>query len=589
MAFFFTELSIVMVVVLLVSLVMRKIKQPLLIGYIIAGLVAGPLFFNFLTDGSSYEAFAHIGVAFLLFIVGLSLNVSLIREVGIISLITGIGQVVFTSLFGFLTGLMLGFSVLSSLIIAIGLTFSSTIIIIKLLSDKKDLDSLYGKIALGFLLVQDFVAVILLMFVGSLLTVQGDVNLGFVVLKTVLFGLFSVILTVVLAKYIVPRFMKSIANSQELLFIFVIAWVFGFATLFNLLGFSLEIGALLAGISLASSPYVHEITAKVKPLRDFFIVMFFILLGSQMIPEVPPGVSVDTFGEKIDFVVDSVGDLIGPALIFSIFVLVGNPLIVFALMSFLGYSSRTGFLAGLTVAQISEFSLILGIMAQQAGLISSEEIAMLTFVGIITITASTYLIMNGNKIYHFLSPVLKQFERKRLKDAKKGVRDKKCEILIFGANRIGYSILKSIQHGKQSYLVVDNDPNIVEKLNEKHIHTVFGDVSNVEFLEEFKLKEVKLLISTIPDKETNLLILETVRSENKNAQIILTASHVDNALELYERGADYVILPHFLGGEYVAQLIGKMDVNVNHLLNEKIKHINELKDRKNMGHEHPTH
>ena len=587
MASFFVELSIVMVVILIVSLIMMKIKQPLLIGYILTGLIAGPLFFNFISPGANYEAFAHIGIALLLFIVGLSLNVSLIRDVGPISLITGLGQVVFTSSVGYFIALLLGFSPMASLMIAIGLTFSSTIIIIKLLSDKKDLDSLYGKISLGFLLVQDFVAVILLMFVSSMISVGPGGALGPIIIKTILLGIVSVVLTYVLAKYFVPKFVERIAHSQELLFIFVIAWCLGFSTLFYVLGFSLEIGALLAGITLASTRYQYEISSKIRPLRDFFIIMFFILLGAQMIPDVPVDVMEGTLSDKIDFITASISGLIVPALIFSLFVLIGNPIIVFILMSLLKYSSRTSFLAGLTVAQISEFSLILGLMAKEAGLLTTDEISMLTFVGIITITASTYMIMNGDYLYKLLSPFLKKFESKRLKDAKKGVRNKHYDIIIFGSNRIGYSILKSIRKSKKEYLVVDNDPMIVDQLKSKGINCIYGDASSTEFLSEFNFKDTKLVISTIPNREISLLILEHIRQINKDSQVILTSNHVDDALYLYDKGTDYVILPHFLGGEYVADLVNKLFDDISLLLQEKIEHINDLKTRKDIGHKHP--
>lgn len=357
--------------------------------------------------------------------------------------------------------------------------------------------------------------------------------------------------------------------------------------MFYVLGFSLEIGALLAGITLASTRYQYEISSKIRPLRDFFIIMFFILLGAQMIPDVPVDVMEGTLSDKIDFITASISGLIVPALIFSLFVLIGNPIIVFILMSLLKYSSRTSFLAGLTVAQISEFSLILGLMAKEAGLLTTDEISMLTFVGIITITASTYMIMNGDYLYKLLSPFLKKFESKRLKDAKKGVRNKHYDIIIFGSNRIGYSILKSIRKSKKEYLVVDNDPMIVDQLKSKGINCIYGDASSTEFLSEFNFKDTKLVISTIPNREISLLILEHIRQINKDSQVILTSNHVDDALYLYDKGTDYVILPHFLGGEYVADLVNKLFDDISLLLQEKIEHINDLKTRKDIGHKHP--
>lgn len=581
MSSFFVELSIVMTLAFILSFTMNKIKQPVLIGYILTGLIAGPLFLNILSSNDGYQTFSHIGVSLLLFIVGLNLNLKLIKDVGVISLITGIGQVLFTSFFGFVIAISLGFDPLPAIILAICLTFSSTIIIVKLLSDKKEIDTLYGRISMGFLLVQDFIAVIILMLISSFLNIDGQ-SLEFIFIKTILLGLAALISTYFLSRYFIPTLIDKIATSQELLFIFIITWCFGLASLFQMLGFSIEIGALLAGITLASTSYQPEISARVKPLRDFFIVMFFILLGSQMIPNVPT-TGIDTIGEKLYFIYDSLNGLLVPAIIFSIFVLVGNPIIVLVLMLILGYSGRTGFLAGLTVAQISEFSLILALMSNQANYISRAEVSMLTLVGIITITASTYMIIYGNLIYKKFENVIKKFEKHNLKDKTQGPQGMKHDILIFGYNRIGNSLDKTIKNLKKETLIVDLDPRVIKHLKEKNINCLYGDASDVEFISEFNLKDVTLLVSTISELETNRLLLESIRETNKKATVILTATHIDHALELYKLGADYVILPHIIGGNYVSSLIEKYGIEMDNFIEEKMNHINELKDRKSTG------
>lgn len=586
---FFLELSIVMVFALVVSLIMQKIRQPLLIGYILTGIVVGPLFFNILSDNLNYDAFSHIGVALLLFIVGLHLNLKLIKEVGFISLVTGLGQVLFTSLFGFFIGILLGFSYTASALLAIGLTFSSTIIIVKLLSDKRDLDTLYGRIAVGFLLVQDLVAVILMMFIGTFLALGSTQGISAVLMKTLFFGVLAIAFTFLFSKYLMPYIMDKIANSQEMLFIFIITWCFALSSLFGFLGFSIEIGALIAGITLASSAYQFEISAKVKPLRDFFIILFFILIGSQMIPDLPAqSLETDSITERLSVIWERIDSLMIPAIVFSIFILIGNPLIVLILMTALGYSSRTGFLAGLTVAQISEFSLILGMMAKNAGFLTSSELSMLTFVGLFTITASTYMIMHGEGLFKRFEHILRKLEKKKLKDAKT-VYSEKYDIIIFGYDRIGYNLVNAIERQNKRYLIIDHNPDLIKKLKEKGIHCLYGDASNTELLSELDFKDVKLVISTIPNNEVNILILSSIRKINKHSIVILTANHIDSALELYQLGTDYVIMPHFLGGEYVATLIERYSESFHHFLYEKIKHMKELNERKSFGHEHPKY
>jgi Kef-type K+ transport system membrane component KefB len=277
MAEVFNQISLIILIVLAVSLVMRLLKQPLIIGYIIAGVIAGPFFLKILPEVDTIRIFADFGIAFLLFIVGLHLSPKVIKEVGKISLITGIGQIIFTSLIGYFISILLGFSPITSLYIAIALTFSSTIIIMKLLSDKGDLESLYGKISIGFLLVQDLVAILILIIISSLST-GGDYVTQ--IALTLFKGLVIIAVLAPISIYVLPKFHNFFAKSQEFLFVFAIAWGLGIASLFFYAGLSIEVGALIAGVLLSVSPYSFEISSKLKSLRDFFLISFFLLLGA---------------------------------------------------------------------------------------------------------------------------------------------------------------------------------------------------------------------------------------------------------------------------------------------------------------------
>ncbi|MBM3228576.1 sodium:proton exchanger, partial [Candidatus Pacearchaeota archaeon] len=269
MAEVFTQISFIIVIVLIMSLLMRILRQPLIIGYIISGIILGPYFLGVLPKVEAINAFSEIGIALLLFIVGLHLTPKVIKEVGKISLLTGLGQIFFTAFIGYFVAILLGFAPLTSLYIAVALTFSSTIIILKLLSDKGDLDSLYGKVSVGFLLVQDFVAIIALVIISSLST--GENFLGTIGLTLLKGGILVAILAPI-SIYILPKFQKFLAKSQEFLFIFSIAWGLGMASLFYFAGLSIEVGALLAGVLLSISPYNLEVSSKLRPLRDFFMI-----------------------------------------------------------------------------------------------------------------------------------------------------------------------------------------------------------------------------------------------------------------------------------------------------------------------------
>src|SRR3989344_8537472 len=276
----FIELSKILVITVLAAGITRLLKQPIIISYILSGIIVGPFILNVVSSIETLTAFSQIGIAFLLFMVGLNLNPRVIKEVGKISLITGIGQVIFTSLIGYAIALMLGFTEIVSFYVSVALAFSSTIIIMKLLSDKRDLETLYGRISIGFLIIQDFIAIAILLLISAL---SNKANLISLALETILKGVGGIIILFLITIYVVPSLTKKIAQSQEYLMLFSLGWCFAIASAFYYFNFSIEAGALLAGISLSLSPYHIEISSKLKPLRDFFLIIFFIILGSQMV------------------------------------------------------------------------------------------------------------------------------------------------------------------------------------------------------------------------------------------------------------------------------------------------------------------
>jgi len=562
----FIDVSVIIILVIVASGIMRLLRQPLIIGYIITGILVSPYILNILSDPTGISLFAEIGIAILLFVVGLHLDPKIVKEVGLISLITGIGQVVFTALIGFFILKWLGLSTIVSIYVAIALTFSSTIVITKLLSDKGDIDSLYGRIAIGFLIVQDIIAVLISIVISSFS--QGSTTTE-IIGKTLFQGFGLIIFVSLFGIYILPSITKKIAKSQEFLLVFSLGWCLILATLFEYLNFSLEIGALLAGITLAASPYRYEISSKLKPLRDFFVIMFFILLGSQI-----------TFSNFSQYVT--------PIILMSVFILIGNPLIVIILMNILGYTMRTSFFAGLTVAQISEISLILIALGVKVGHLTPDVLSFVTIIGIITFVFSTYLIIHANKIYRFISPILKIFERRGIKiEESLSLRNRQYEIILLGYNRIGFSFLETFSKLKKNYLIVDFNPETIKKLKEKGINCIYGDANDIELLEELKIEKAEIVISTIPDTETNMLILEKVRSSSKRTIIMLTSHQISDALRIYKGGADYVILPHFLGGKYAASLLEHHGTNKELYKKLRSEQISSLQERIEEGHEHP--
>jgi Kef-type K+ transport system membrane component KefB len=560
----YIQLSLVILVVLGVSLIMRLLKQPLIIGYILAGILIGPIFLNLIPAGEVLDTFSQIGIAFLLFIVGLYLNPRVVKEAGKISVITGIGQVVFTSIIGYAICMLLGFSNTTSIYIAVALTFSSTIVVMKLLSDKEALDKLYGRITIGLLLVQDLMAIMAVIIISSL---SGQTNSWSFMLILLAKGVGAFLVLFAISYFLFPRLTSFFEKSQEFLFVFALGWGFGLSALFLYIGFSIEVGALIAGILLSMFPYSHEVSSRLKPLRDFFLISFFILLGSQII-----------FSE--------VQNMIIPAIVLSLFVLIGNPLIVMVIMGLFGYSRSTGFMTGVAIAQVSEFSLVLIALGVRMGHIPSSILSFVTIIALITIAGSSYLITFSDKIYSHFSKTFSIFEKKRLKE--KEALGENYEYFLFGENRIGFSIMKLFMNTKKDYLIVDFNPERVKKLSSKGIPCVYGDVSDVEFLDELKVYKAKLIVSTVPEKETNMTLLNLIHKKNKDTIIIVTARHITEAFDLYKAGADYVILPHFLGGKYTSDLIERAKNNKDVYKEEKEKQIKDLKERLGEGQEHPN-
>jgi Kef-type K+ transport system membrane component KefB len=557
----FIEIGFILLIATFISIIMRILKQPLVVGYILSGIVAGPYVLNIVQSVESIELFAKLGIAILLFIVGLNLRPTVIREVGKVALVTGLGQIIFTSVIGFGLMQILGFGITASIYGAIALTFSSTIIILKLLSDKGDLEKLYGKISIGFLLVQDIVATIILLVVS--LSASPDIfsgGVGSIFIKISQALAFAFVLYI-LSKYILPKISAFLANSQEALFLFSVTWGLGLSALFYYFGLSIEIGALIAGVSLSVSPFSHEIGARMRPLRDFFILIFFVMLGSQMI-------------------LSSFMSVLFPAIVLSVFVLVGNPIIVIILMNWLGYKSKTGFMAGLTVAQISEFSLILIALGLSVGHINSHIVSLVTLVGIITISGSTYLILYADKIYPKIQNLLKYIEFKKTKGEENEKGLKNYEMIIFGYDRVGYDFVNTAKKLGKEYIVADFNPEAVKKMTTHNIPNIFGDASDLDFLDEINTLQAKIIISTIPDFQTNLELVSYYRNHNKEGIILVISHDIKHTHSLYEAGASFVIMPHYLGAKYASKMIEEHQGEQYHFEKEKEEHLKHLSERK---------
>lgn len=535
----FIEIAAVIITAGLVALFAHFLRQPLIIAYLFTGLIVGPSIFGLTESQEVFKALSEIGIAFLLFLVGLGLNWRHIKEVGGVSLAGGLGQVFFTSVVGALIASLFGFNVVTSIFLGIAFAFSSTIIIVKLLSDKEDINRFYGRISIGSLIVQDLVAMILLLVVGAMRdntlgSVEAIISVSLLKLVIVIGALYFV------AKLLLPPLFRYAARSQELLFLTAVSWCFVLASSLHFLGFGIEIGALLAGISIAGLEFSREIEFRVRPLRDFFLIIFFIFLGTTLS-------------------LDALQAALVPGLVFSAFILIGNPIIFLLVLRAMGYHPRTGFLVGVTMAQISEFSFIFLASAAAAGLVSEEILPLTTVVALITIAASTYIIKYNEQIYERIEFLFRPLEG--VGDIHEHRLPKAPEIVMFGYHRIGKTILPTLKKLKQEYLVVDIDPAAIKHMQENNIPHVYGDAGNQELLKELRAEKAKIIISTIPDDAISRDIIAYLRKTKRSKPtIIVTVKTSEQALELYEAGANFVIVPNILGGEYFAELLKRKKV-----------------------------
>lgn len=502
----FYEFTIILALATLLGGLGLMLKQPLIVMFLALGVIVSPSVLDIVKSPEKIHLLAEIGISVLLFIVGLKLDLRIIKAVGKTALLTGLGQVFFTSLFGYFIGLLLGFSALHSFYIAVALTFSSTIIIVKLLSDKKEIDSLHGQIAIGFLIVQDIV-VILMMTILSAFQKGIETSLSEDILITLIAGFGLLGFTFLAMKWIIPRLSAFLAKSQELLTLFAIAWAVTFASVGELIGFSSEVGAFLAGMSLASSSFKDVISTRLTTLRDFLLLFFFVNLGSNL------DLSI-------------IGSQLYSALTFSIFVLIGNPLIVLIIMGIMGYRKRTSFLAGLTVAQISEFSLIFAGMGLAVGHITNEVVGLITLVGLITIGLSTYLILYSHQIYELLSSALNIFQRSKDYTEMENIHDghKQYDVLIIGLGRFGRRLAEMLDaHPGITYLGVDFDPSVIREWTENGKEIIYGDMEDPDLLEQIPYDKSKIIISSVASNELSQQLKKILERNQYKGKLFVTA------------------------------------------------------------------
>lgn len=517
----FGQIALILLVTAVIGIAAKLARQPLIVAYIFVGVILGPTFLDLVHYEAEIELFAELGIALLLFLVGLKLDLTLIRNIGKVAVLTAIGQLLFTAGLVFFLAQGFGFGAIEAGYISVAISFSSTIIVVKLLSDKREIDQLHGQIAVGFLIVQDILVIIFMVAIAAIGSRAGAVEQTIPAL--VIGSIVYLSATFLISKYLLPRLLAWLSKSPELTLLFGVSWALGLAAVSHALGLSMEIGAFIAGVALASTPYRESLSGRMVSLRDIMVLFFFIQLGSSL-----------SFADAVQ--------QIWPAMVISVLVLVLKPLSILLIMRWLGYRNQVSFKTGLAVAQISEFSLILIALGFSLGQVNESVLSLVTLVAVITITLSTYFILYSDALYKFFSPMLRKLE-----SSQSGVDEKAIEArydaIVIGAGRLGSSVISGLTTKGANLLIVDQNPVALNKLAAEGYATLYGDISDPEFAFSLPLNEADAVICTAQERATNLVLLDELDRFGFAGEICLTAMDDPTAALLQEHQRVRVIRP----------------------------------------------
>ena len=547
----FSEISALLVLAAMVGLIGMKLRQPLIVSFIIVGFISGPQMLGIVQSEEQINLFSELGIAVLLFLVGIRLDVQLVREVGGIALMAGLGQLIITTVLGAGLAWLIGFPWVASWYMGFALALSSTIIIVKMLSDKHEIDSLHGQVALGILLVQDLAVVLVMIMISAIglgsATAGGSPYDLFVMAGASLLFLAVIILFM---RFGASKLTENFAASPDLLNTFAIALAALCAVVGEMIGLGKEIGGLLAGVALASTSYRETITARLGPLRDFLLLFFFVALGAK--------VNIDNLSANW-----------WEASVFTVFVLIGNPLIVIIVMGVIGFTKRTSFFTSLTMSQVSEFSLILMALAAKFGLVTIAEVEIVTIVGMITIALSTYIITYSHPLFHYCDRFLSLFEfhkRKKMEKDAMAQSTRHYNIIIFGCGRLGTAIALRFQARNLSVLGVDFNLEALRQWRNLGLDTEYGDGIDPEFLASVPLHSAEWVISTVPVPYVGIThwdprqaLLKALHDHGFKGRIAVTSHYSEDSWTLVAAGSDLVLEPFQDAADRAVELITGID------------------------------
>tara|TARA_B100000795_G_scaffold126737_1_gene94498 strand:- start:1886 stop:3592 length:1707 start_codon:yes stop_codon:yes gene_type:complete len=544
------------------SILLSFVKQSPIIALIIVGIVVGLFKDTLHIPHEIMDAFTEIGIILLLFMAGLEVDFESVRKRWKLLVWNGFGQILLTAFFGSILGyFLLGItSTVAMVYFGICLTLSSTIIVLGYLKAKQQMESFHGQIILGIMVLQDITAVLALVILTSL-TGEGSLAISISMIFVKMAGL--AILLIILNKLILNRLFRYLAKAKELLFIGSLGWALGFAAFAEAIHFSPEIGAFMAGAALSFLPYKLEIQDKVEPLKDFGVIMFFIVLG---------------YGLNID---SSAVELIVPIAFMTLFIVFGTPVIVLLIGLLSKGKSRPSFMVGTIINQISEFSLILATLCLQAAVFDERIFLAITLATIMTIFISNIGHQSIEKIYAILKSPLSFIDRRsKVSESDLGDFELKDHYVVISFNEISQKIIKHYLENGKKVLLVDIDPDVYDLMHDHHanLRCVYADIYDPDAWDELQFAESSAIISCmIGGQEAETSLLRWLEEMGLKIPFIATTDSQFEAIELYSCGATYVIQTEELAAEAFHNLLKAKDgLSMDQLGNKGYEHHQKL-------------
>lgn len=555
---FVYTLGLIIIVAALFALLAKRFNQPLLLGYVLAGVVLGPAVTGVVSDPAPLMAFfAEFGLVLLLFVIGLELDLSKIKSLGMVSIMIGTVQVALITAIVWLLALLAGFDMMTAVYTGLIVAFSSTLVVVKVLSDKGELTTLHGGMILGILIVEDILAVVGLTLLGALAQ-TGEVSHSFPTLMHLLevagihipsaawFSMIEMLINASLfifvaflfSKYLMPKIFKTAVTSTELLF----ATSFGIALTLAAIGaffsFSFAIGAFVAGIALSSAPFSHEVMGKVKPVKDFILVLFFVALGTLL--------TFSNFLQQIKLIVF----LVVAAIILK-------PMIIFVVRKAFKYNNRVSFLISIGLAQISEFSLILAMAGVAQGTLATEYITGAVIATLFSMMLTAYFINYDEQLYMFFKQILAPVENifgLRSDEQHHQHEKQKPQIVILGINNMSIEAIEQLHNKK--LLLIEKNPEKIIVLKERGIPTLCTDAYNQDLYDEHvDFSAVETVVSVVDAINTNTYFIRKIREINKKAHIVVIARTEEHGKRLYKVGATLVMVPDVTSRRMLSELL----------------------------------